>query len=172
MKNLREIAKIRNEILGQIFEKSGELTPEMEDALTITTRDQTEKIDSTKYVLDMLDKDEEYFKEKAHEFDLMAKRIFNTKKRIKDGIKFVMNELNLKEISGNDYKFVLSQTIGKLVIDNENEVPQEFKTIVQTSVINNDRLKGEILLGRDVPGAHVENGNSVRAYITTKEKKE
>lgn len=166
MKNLRQLAKVRNEILGRIYDLGGELTPELESLLSISSDNQAEKVDQTKYVLDLLDKDESYLKEKAEEYSTAAKRIHNAKKRIKSSLVFVMKELNLKEIQGNDYKFKLVNTIGRLVIDDEEKVPQEFKTVVQEAVIDNDRLKGEILLGRDIPGAHVENGSSVRSYLS------
>ena len=80
---------------------------------------------------------------------------------LKERIKFAMKELGAKEVAGNLYKFQLRNSTARMVIDDEDQIPANFKMVVQTTAIDREKLKMVLTEGFEVQGAHLEESQAL-----------
>lgn len=152
----------------KIMEAGGELTPEVEEALTRVDLSLAEKVDGYDFVIERMENQSEYWKAKAALFSKIAKSYETARERLKNSIKDAMVSLGKTEISGNDVRFKLQNNAPKLVID-DTKIPDGFKMQVVTTVVDKERIKSALKDGIPVQGASLEQGQHVRSYANKKE---
>lgn len=170
MKSLAAIVNESNQIEAMLLESQGEITEAIEAALAVRDLELTEKVDGYSHIMDRFAALESHYKEKAEFFSRISKQCSNVQDRLKNNIKFAMQEMGTTELVGVDIKFTLKPTTGSLVIDDAEMVPVEFKSEVIETVIDKKKLKDAASKG-EVPGARVEPGFSLRMFANTPEKK-
>ncbi len=74
-----------------------------------------------------------------------------------------MADSDKKEIRGKSFRFSVSPSKGKLVIDDESKLG-DYKREVKELVLDKDRVKQDLELGVPVEGAHIEKGYTLRKY--------
>lgn len=153
-----------NSLAEALLESGGELTPEIESALTINEKELGLKVDSYAIFVDRLEYEAGYFKAKAKELQAAAKVLENAQERLKENLKNAMRALKQDEIKGQDYKFKLSRSRPKLILD-EKVLPGDFKTQVVSYEPDKDKIQDAINAGLEVPGAKIEETFSLRKYI-------
>lgn len=163
-RNLLELANEARELESLIMDAGGELSPEVEARLNFNSLQLQQKIDSYVYVEEHFDAMEALWKRRAESCAAIAKRFARTREQLRDRVKFVMNEMQANEIAGKFYRYKLSATSGRLVIDSEAAIPTDFKMVVTTTVPDKDRIKDALKAGFQVPGAHLEGGVQLRTY--------
>ena len=171
--NNKSLVTIVNEsasIEAMLIESGGELTDEIQNFLAVNSTELATKVDGYHMIIDRFDSLKKYYAEKAEFFKIISGQCDNASKRLKENIKFAMLELGVDEIKGHDMRFKLSQGAGKLVVDDEEMIPVEFKVEKITTEIKNSELK-EALKKGPIVGAHIEPTQSVRAYANLPEKK-
>ena len=127
-----------NAILALIEDGGGELTPELEQALTIT---------------------EGQFAAKAEKDRLANLQKFyeNAQKRLADAISSAMQAFGHDKVENGTLRLSLRHTTATEV-DDIDQVPQFFKTTKVETVADKTAIKKAIQDGIEVPGAHlVEN---------------
>lgn len=153
-----------------LIESGGEVTPEIESFLAVNSTELAAKVDGYHMIIDRFDSLKKYYADKADFFKIISGQCDNASKRLKENIKFAMIEMGVDEIKGHDMRFKLSSGAGKLVIDDKEMIPVEFKHEVVDTEIKSAELK-EALKKGPVSGAHIEPTQSVRAYANLPEKK-
>lgn len=153
-----------------LIESGGELSESVENALAVNSKELSQKVDGYQHILERFDSLEKHYKARAEFFKQIATQCKNAQDRLKDNIKYAMQELGVDEIKGQDMRFKMTPTSGSLVIEDPEMVPVEFKAEIVTTEIDKKALK-EALSKGDVPGAKLEAGFSLRSYANTPEKK-
>jgi hypothetical protein len=163
-KNLAEIANEARELERLVMDAGGEITPELESRLNFNLQQLQQKVDSYVHVEEHFDAMEAIWKRKADACAAIAKRFARTRDQLRDRVKFVMGEMQTNEIRGKLYRYKLSSSPGRLVIDSEAALPDSFKMIVTTTVPDKERIKEALKAGFEIPGAHFEGGTTLRTY--------
>ena len=159
--------KISTAILRDFEEgnDSGEALLVELQALNLTIKD---KVDSYKYVLDRLKDEGAYWKERSKKASGVSKAIDNATGYIKDRIKFAMEQMDAPEVLGNEFRFKIQKNQPSLVIDSVEALPAKYKVQVVSEEILKADLKADLKAGEEIPGARLEVGESVRAYVNRK----
>lgn len=149
------------ELSRLLMESGGELTPELEKRLEVVAQALPAKVDSYKYVIDEFEAQAALWKRRKDAAAAIQKRFEAQVDSLNERIKFAMKELGTKEVAGNLYKFQLRNSTPRMVIDDENAIPAQFKMIVQTTAIDKDKLKMVLTEGFEVPGAKLEESQAL-----------
>ncbi len=165
---LRTLVQQSNDLMSQLAEAGGELTPELESQLAHVELSLPEKIDSYSHLMDKLDLEIEMWKQKADFYYSIAKSCKNVKERLKENIKFAMQEMTVSEIKGNDVRFKLSNSKPTLLIDEELIDPL-YTSQVTTTVIDKKRIEEDLKNGVPVAGARLVENVSLRTYANRRE---
>ena len=161
-KTLSDIIKQSNEIEQQIIENEGEITDLIEVLEKDLMENLVEKAENYYMVIDKLSNAGEYYKQEAAKLSNVAKTISNLEERIKDRLKFGMVEMDRTEIIGTKLRLKLSPTKTKLVIDDEQLIPQSFKIIEYK--VDKELVRAALEKNEKIPGARLEGGLSLRRY--------
>ncbi len=106
---------------------------------------------------------------KSHELKLAAERK-SLEAMIEQAEGMVLEEMQVEgvvEMSGQLVKYVTRQNPWKLIIEDEELIPESFKKPVTKSVIQNDMIKTELIMGNTVPGCRVERSISLQLKANT-----
>lgn len=160
---VKEVATLET----MLIESGGELTPEIEQMLTVKEVNLPAKVDSYEAMLGRLEVIEGLYKERAKLFSSAAKSLANAQDTLKERLKFAMKELGVTELMGHDIRFKLSASKPKLVIEDEKLIPKEYKVQVISEEIEKDRLTEDLKIG-SVSGAKLEETFSLRKYVNKK----
>lgn len=174
MEQNKTLALIVNEALileKMLIESGGEVNPEIEKALAVNSQELALKVDGYVEIIERFESLEAYYKTRAEYFKDISSRCKKAVDRLKENIKYGMNELGIDEIKGVDMRLKVSQTSGSLKITDEEMIPVEFKKEEIKTVIDTKALKEAIAKGLEVKGAEIIPGFSLRAYANTPEKK-
>jgi len=162
--SLIRLVQSSNSLVQALLETGGELTPEIEAALAHIDTKLPEKVDSYQSIMDRLEIESEYWALKADQFKKMATACKNARERLKDNIKYAMNELGQTELVGNDFKFKLSNSKPKLVVDDVSLDRAYFMQVTET-VVDKKRIEEDLRLGIPVKGAKLEEVKSLRSSL-------
>lgn len=158
---LRECTEQVALVESMLLETGGELTPEIEQMLVVKEIQLPQKVDAYGYRIQMLESKAEWLKEKVSEVEKVISSYETAIAKTKEGMKIAMKELGVEEIEGNEIRFKTSSTAGKLVIENEELIPKDYKKEVVKIEIDKDRLKEDLKIGK-VEGCKLEIGTSLR----------
>jgi len=171
MGELAPLLTIVNEsvsIVNQIIENGGVMPPELEEGFQQITVDLSSKLDAYAYIWERLDMEQEYWKMKAKEFDRIQKSIGTARDTLKERLRISMEKLQVKGVEGKEFRFLLKDTLGRLVIEDEEKIPNVYKTKVIQIVIDRADIKKDIKAGDDVPGARIEYVPSLQKFANRK----
>ena len=152
-----------NAIEQAIAEAGGELSPEIEAALANIDIAVASKVDGYNAVMDRLDALAAYWKAEADKRAKIAKSVSAASDRLNANIKAAMLKMGKDEVIGNDVRFKLAKTKGRLVI-NEQELDPSFKMEIRDVVPDKERIKTALEDGFSVSGATLEPSFSLRSY--------
>lgn len=165
-KSLISLVSDTTKIELMLIESHGELTPEIEAALSVKETQLAEKVDGYAHVLDRLESLESHYKQKAEFYASVSKQCKSAAQRLVENLKFAMNTLGVDEIHGHDIRFKKAPTTGTLNIIDEELIPVEYKAEKVVTEIDKKRLKDD-LKTKQIPGAQLEPGYSLRVYANT-----
>lgn len=161
--SLHESIKDSQSLELAIIENGGELTPELETALTAISLDVAESVDRTHFALDRIENAAGYWKAKAAEYKKISDSLETAHDRLKGYIKGVMVESGKTDLTGVEVRYRLSRAKPKVVIDEAKLAPAYFKEKI-TLVPEKERIKQDLELGVPVDGARLEESFTLRAY--------
>lgn len=165
MSSLVDIYKEYNALESLIIESNGELNETLEVWLAEIDALLEQKADSYSFALDRFESSAEMLRAKAKQYLDAAKALENTRERLKDRIKFVMQATGKSEIKGSDITFKLSNSAPKLVIDEDN-LSGQYKIAVTQVLPDKERIKTDLKAGKEIEGARFEPVKSLRVNIT------
>ncbi len=146
-------------VLDHLEENGGELTPELEQALTITEEMFTEK--AVDYGLAIRNLEAMAMAAKAEKERLAGLQRFyeNAKKRLSDTLSGAMRALDHPKVETPTLRLFLRHTQATEV-DNADDIPARFKVTKVETVVDKTAVKKAIVAGEEVPGARlVDNYN-------------
>lgn len=158
-----------NTISRMLAESGGEITPELEALMANVDVKMPEKIDGYHVVLERLEVEAKYWKDKSAAYALMAKAHTAMHDRIKDRLKDAMKALGVDEIKGHDVRFKLSNVKPALVID-ESKLDPSYTMVVTETVPDKERIRAALTEGAKIQGAQLVQSQSLRPYLNKKEK--
>jgi len=163
---------IRADILALeslLIENDAEINSTLEEWMKINEQNLAEKIDGYYLLISHLETSCEFYKEREKEAYTVRKTYENQISRMKDNIKFTMSELDTLELKGNNYRYKLSLSKPKVVINDDSKIPNEY--IVETIIRNVDKdlVKHALDLGIELEGVSLEQTQSLRSYLNKKE---
>jgi hypothetical protein len=161
---LGELVSKSAEITRVLIESGGELTPELEREMEHVDLAMADKMDACHFVAERLEREAEYFAEKAKRLQAIAIAHKKASDRIRARVKEAMLALGRTEVMGHEVRFTLVQGAPKLVIQ-ESELPSEFKMQVMQSVPDKERIKEALQRGDRVLGACWEPSYQLRTYV-------
>lgn len=162
---LMEIVDLSNEIIRQIVEAGGEVTPELEERLSLVANDLMKKVDGYSAALSRLDGEKDFWKERALMYERVAKACSQAKDFLKEKIKSAMLQLNVTRLEGPESKFTLSEGSPKVVVDDPNKVPDFFKKEVVTVSVDKVAIKKAWKNDQPIPGVHLEKVVQLRSSV-------
>ena len=169
-KSLRTIVSETAQLETMLIESNGEITPEIEAALSVKEINLPQKVDNYSMVIDRMESVSKFYYEKAKIFMQMSKSAESVSERCKANMKFAMQELKVTELVGNDIKFKLVKSNPAVVINDENEVDGSYKITKTTTSVDKKRIADDLKLGIPVKGAELQQNQSLRVYANTEGK--
>lgn len=135
---------------------------EAEQALMVVCADLQKKAGNICKFLANCDSDVEAIKAEESRLAARRKAIENTSKKVKDYVKMQMAVHDISKIDAGTFKLSLSPSSGSVEIDDMEQLPPRFKTIVQEVKVDKTAIKAAIKSGEDVPGCHIDEGYTLR----------
>lgn len=154
-----------------LIETGGELCPTLENWLQINEHNLAEKVDNYKLYMEHLDSRVDYFKGIKEQCNTAQNSLKGMIERMKNNLKFTMENLNVDELKGEMFRFKLSKKSQKIAVENEGLVPAKFGKEVTTTVLDMEMIEKAIEAGETVPGIKILESQSMRSYANTKGKK-
>lgn len=161
-KSLIELTQIANDIQMKLMESMGEVTDEIEKALVEIESRLPDKVDGYKFIIDKAQSDIEFWTKKSDEAHEIAQRLSNYISKLKEVTVIAAAQMQVNEIVGHEYIAKIINSPHRVIIENDQEIPQDFKEIVQTTCIKKKEILETIKSGKDVPGAHLEQSKYVK----------
>ncbi len=118
-------------------------TPQAVDAAVVTLNDAEKRASELK-------KQEQSIARERKEIEA---QIEAAKAAIKD---FMLNQ-GLAELEGSLVKYTLSKSAPKLIIEDDEVIPDIFKVSTITINVRKDAIKDQLKLGDNIPGCHLED---------------
>lgn len=160
---LRDLVKSSQSIVEALIESGGELSPEMEAQLQNLEINLPAKIDAYASVMERMEMEEEYWKQKAEVLRSVAKGCSNVRERLKESLKYAAQSINATELIGNDVRFKISNSKPKLVLD--GPIDPAYVIQVTTTEVDKKRIEEDLKIGVPVEGARLVETKSIRAYV-------
>ena len=146
-----------NDILAQLEELGGEITPEIEQALAINEEQFVAKAEDYGHAILNLKGMAAAAKAEKERLAGLQKFYENTQKRLTDALSSAMQVFGHDKVENATMRLSLRHSTATEV-DDLDQLPAEYKTTKVEVVADKTAIKKAIQEGEDVPGAHlVEN---------------
>ncbi len=161
--SLGEILNTFNEIMAIIMEAGGEITEESDSLLAVITEKAAKKVDGFKFILDKLESESAFWKAQAEERLKVSKQCINMHDKLKGLLQHTMENNKLTEIKGDAFEVRLQPTQGSVVYD-DNLIGPEYMIETKVIAIDKKKIRQDIDAGKNVVGAQLKPGVSLRFY--------
>lgn len=160
---LLDIQIRRDSLLTKIMENHGEITPEIELELNQIDFAQTSKIESYCNLLDRLENEITFWKEKQNRIKTLTQRLQQTIDNLKERLKGFMISNGHKTISGTETQITCYNSKPRVLIDDDcdmTKVPFEF---IRTKLeIDKEAVRKALEEGKKLPFARLEQTKALR----------
>ncbi len=170
----KALSQIVNEAVSieqMLIESGGELTPEIQAALSVNADQLAEKVDGYHSIMERFKDLSVHYAARARFFEKISEQCDGVIDKLRANVIFAMDKLGSDEIKGQDVRFKLTLTSGSLKITDKEMIPVEFKEEVITTEIKKDELKEAIKKDKEIKGAEVVYSKSLRVYANLPDKK-
>lgn len=150
--NLYNIKQEYLDILNQLEELEGEITPEIEQALIINQKDLQEKAVGYGFIIKRLDDDVSIIDAEIKRLQEYKKKSEARKELLEQRISEAMKLYNIEKVETPTLKLSFRKS-ESVEIEDENQVPKEYIKIKTTTSIDKVALKAAIKEGKVIAGA-------------------
>lgn len=161
--SLRALIAQATNLSTALIESGGQLSPELEKALVEIDVKFPIKIDGYAVIMERMEMESDYWKQKAEFYSQIAKGCMAARERLKESLKFAMEQLGTDELKGIDVRFKLSRTKPRLVI-NEDLLESGYLVATTVSMPDKKRIEQDLKDGLMIDGAMLMENKSLRAY--------
>lgn len=165
---MKEIVSFVGQLESLLISSEGEITEEMAPLLVLKEVNLPEKVDSYYMMMDRMEFVSMFYKQKAEAFLKMAKAAERIIENCENNLYLSMKELQVDELKGNDFRFILKNNPPSVQIDNEELIDAAYReTIPATTVIRKKKIADDLKLGVPVAGAQLVTKQSIKMSLNS-----
>lgn len=124
-----------------------------------------EKRDRVAMALRIFDQQADFCDEEIARIKERKERVQKAKKRLESHVIAVMRQLDIEKVEGKTSTLAIRANPPSVLIQDEEKIPQEYKFVKQTVVIDKQGIGKALKAGADVPGADLSL-NSLRLHVS------
>jgi DNA repair exonuclease SbcCD ATPase subunit len=158
MPKLYELTSQYNQIFQSITEESD--LEHLEEMLSAIEEEFEVKAENIAKLIKSLDGDIKAYKDELDRLSARKKSIENHQDRLKAYLETNMRATGKEKIKGSVFTIAMQNNPPKAVIDSEDDIPEQYK--VYEVHITKKELLDDLKQGKEVPGAHMEQSQSLR----------
>lgn len=147
-------------ILAQIEENEGELTPELEQALAINEEQHEAKLEAYGHIIANYKAEAEACKAEAERLKKKADNALKAAERLKDTIRYFLQVTDRRKAAGGTFTFSLRDSEAVSVTD-ETAIPEEWWRVKTTREVNKADIKAALKGGAAIPGVELVTNTSL-----------
>lgn len=151
----KEYTDLYSALVSSVDEETGEVDVDIAAALANVQGTFEEKAIATATVSRMLGNTVEEVSKEIDRLKRLKAHLEREDGRVKEYLKKAMEMTGTEKVQGISASISFRQS-EQTVIDNEEELPEEYITVKTTYAPNKTAIKTAIKAGREVPGAHIE----------------
>lgn len=159
-----EAIKLEQLILSDAEANDGEVSAALESILTEITTEIERKVDTYEYVMARMEESEKMFSYRAERYSRAALAMDTARQRMKDRIKEAMRQRGVNELLGQEWRFKLVPTKGRLLVD-PTKLPHHFNLVRTVTEPDKERIRKVLDSGETITGAEIQPGWQLRSYI-------
>lgn len=158
--DLFSLTNLFNQYMEVLERRGGELTDEEAKELEKIEKSLLAKADGYHFVMKRLESEADFFKTEAKRLTDYSRAFSNATDRLKKRLFEAVKLAEGNVISGDTVEFGLKKNPPSLVIDDAEEVKKEYLVVVHE--IDKERLKADLKAGKEVKGARLVSGESLK----------
>jgi hypothetical protein len=158
-------------LCARIAQSNGEVSEMLDAEFSFAASQLARTVDRVAMTVQQLDLNEKHWREQARACQAMAQRFAKAQDELTKHIKTNMLRANRSELCGVLYRYVLSETQAKLVID-ESKLDRSYLMQETKLVPDKEGIRFDLMHGATVEGAHLEPSYALRPYLNSNDKKE
>lgn len=120
------------------------------------------KIDHVASIINAINSEAKKLKHMEMELAAQRRSLEFVVEQAESSLKEEMSSEGMVELHGEMIKYSVSPSPHKLIIEDESQIPAEYKIEVLTTQIRKDVIKDELKLGTIIPGAKLEQGVTLK----------
>lgn len=159
--NIFNIQNEYKELINQLIDNGGELTPELELSLQINKDQLSSKSENYGYVIKQLDCEIDIIDNEIKRLQQLKKVRQNSIGRLKANIEMAMNTYEIDEINTPLIKINFRKS-ESVEVEDINELPQMFKIIKVTEDVNKIAIKEALKSGENIKGCYLKTNKNLQ----------
>ena len=161
MKSIFKIQQEYQEIVNELIDNGGELTPEIELALQINKDNFHSKSENFAYVTKQFDSEMDIIDNEIKRLQQAKRSREKTIERLKATIEMAMNTFEVDKIETPLIKISFRKSESVEVSD-VNDLPNEFKTIKLTETADKLKIKDALKSGMFISGCSIKSNRNLQ----------
>jgi hypothetical protein len=138
-----------------IDKETGEILPEIMDAIALNQQNLQEKAIDYGYVIKSFDDNEAVLDREIKRLTARKRSIANARERLANNLQSAMEQFGIEKIEGKTVTISLRNS-SFIQIDDIDEIPEKYKNTETVVKIDKTAIKSAIKSGEEVAGARVE----------------
>ena len=159
--NIFKIKSEYQQIVTQLIENGGELTPELELAMQITKDNFHSKSESYGYCIREINYNKEIIEREIERLQKLNRSCNKTIDRLKDNIEMAMNTFEVDKIETPLIKISFRKS-ESVEVEDVNQLPNEYKVIKVTEAADKFKIKDAIKAGETIEGCYLKNNRNIQ----------
>ena len=157
----RDCQELYDKLIESLDSETGEIDGEIANALAVKQEEFENKALNVAGVVRMFENKSEEIDREIERLTAIKDKVDNTVGRLKTSLSTACQTLGFEKIEGIHAKISFRKS-EKTVIDNLDEIPQEYKVEKVTYTADKTKIKEALKSGLNVSGAHLEENKSIQ----------
>lgn len=172
MKTLMQIMNDSSNLMFELVESGGEITPEIEEKIASNAMMLSDKLDTYGFVIEAFKQRQAYALERMKQWERIISLCENALDNLNGRVLEALSSTETREVHGKEFSFKIVLNPVSIVVDDESKVPGQFiiSEIKESHRVDKTTIKKAIASGEQVPG--VRAVRSERLIIKTSQRKE
>jgi hypothetical protein len=120
------------------------------------------KCDNIGAILRSLELEGDAFRFEEQRLAERRKAVEANRERLRRYAQFELEAIGMDKVKGPRFYLTIQNNPHKLIVDDETKLPPDFWTEVTTRTLDKPAVSAALKAGTEVPGAHLEQGRSLR----------
>jgi len=159
--NIFKIQSEYQQIVTQLIENGGELTPDLELAMQITKDNFHSKSESYGYCIREINYNKEIIEKEIERLQKLNKSCDKTIVKLKDRVELAMNTFEVDKIETPLIKISFRKS-ESVEVEDVNQLPNEYKVIKLTETADKFKIKDAIKAGEIIEGCSIKTNRNIQ----------